>query len=92
MNNEETLARILHIVEVHLNKTGLKPTDRFIEDLGFDSLDVVEVLIAVESAFDIIIDDDSVVEVSTINELSECVAAQLFMLLYDTVDGADCKG
>src|SRR5580692_6612598 len=48
------------IVVQHLDVDAAKVTDkaRFIEDLGADSLDVVELIMAWEEAFDIEIDED----------------------------------
>lgn len=37
--------------------TGIKPETRLIDDLGFDSLDAVEILMALEEEFDIEIPD-----------------------------------
>lgn len=46
--------RVLKVIDKQLNKDAsqIKLTDRFIEDLGADSLDRVELVMALEDEFD----------------------------------------
>ena len=46
--------RVLKVIDKQLNKdtSQIKLTDRFIEDLGADSLDRVELVMALEDEFD----------------------------------------
>jgi acyl carrier protein len=46
--------RVLKVIDKQLNKDAsqIKSTDRFIEDLGADSLDRVELVMALEDEFD----------------------------------------
>ena len=46
--------RVLKVIDKQLNKdvSQVKLTDRFIEDLGADSLDRVELVMALEDEFD----------------------------------------
>lgn len=46
----------------------IKPGDRFIEDLGADSLDAVELIMAVEEEFDITIDDQTAESLKTVDD------------------------
>ncbi len=41
----------------------------FIEDLGADSLDIVELIMAMESEFDMEIEDDEVEDISTVEDV-----------------------
>ncbi len=41
----------------------------FIEDLGADSLDIVELIMAMESEFDMEIEDDEVEDISTVGDV-----------------------
>ena len=41
----------------------------FIEDLGADSLDIVELIMAMESEFDMGIEDDEVEDISTVEDV-----------------------
>jgi acyl carrier protein len=55
----ETLERVRKIVEEHLGSARgpITETSRFVEDLGADSLDTVELAMAFEDAFQIEISD-----------------------------------
>jgi acyl carrier protein len=44
-----------------------------IDDLGADSLDFVEILIALEEEFDIEITDDEAEAIDTVEDLVECI-------------------
>jgi len=47
----------------------------FIEDLGADSLDVVELVMALEDEFDMEIDEDEAENISTIGDVVEYIKA-----------------
>ena len=49
-----TKERVLKVIDKQLNKDAseIRLTDRFIEDLGADSLDRVELVMALEDEFD----------------------------------------
>ena len=47
----------------------------FIEDLGADSLDVVELVMAMEDEFDIEIDEDEAENISTVGDVVEYIKA-----------------
>jgi acyl carrier protein len=47
-------------------KNEPKPTDRFVEDLGADSLDFVELVMAVEEEFNLEIPDEEAVKLKTL--------------------------
>jgi acyl carrier protein len=49
----------------------------FIEDLGFDSLDLVEFIFAVEEEFDITILDEEAEQIVTVNDAVELIAGKL---------------
>jgi acyl carrier protein len=56
---------------------AVKPEAAFIDDLGADSLDVVELVMAMEEAFDISIPVNVMAEVRTVGELAGAVQALL---------------
>ncbi len=62
--------RIKKIVIEHLGVEKDKVTDSasFIEDLGADSLDTVELVMAFEEEFDCVIPDDAAEEIATIQD------------------------
>ncbi len=62
--------RIKKIVVEHLGVEESKVTEKssFIEDLGADSLDTVELVMAFEEEFDCVIPDDAAEGISTIED------------------------
>ena len=64
----DTAERVKKIVVEHLNVDADKVTDSasFIEDLGADSLDTVELVMAFEEEFGIEIPDDAAEKIQTV--------------------------
>ena len=56
-----------------VDKGHVVPTARLNEDLGFDSLDAVELIMALEETFDIEISDDEAEKVTTVQQVIDCV-------------------
>lgn len=65
------LEKVKKIIEEQLgvDEKDIKPDSAFIEDLGADSLDIVELIMAMESEFDMEIDDDEVEDISTVEDV-----------------------
>ena len=66
----------LLILKLHLDVIDYDsiPADaRFVEDLGADSLDIVEIIMAVEEKYDIIIPDEKLDELTTVGQLIQFV-------------------
>ena len=66
----DTAERVKKIVVEHLNVDAEKVTDNasFIEDLGTDSLDTVELVMAFEEEFGIEIPDDAAESIVTVGD------------------------
>jgi len=66
----DTAERVKKIVVEHLNVDAAKVTDTasFIEDLGADSLDTVELVMAFEEDFGIEIPDDAAESIVTVGD------------------------
>ena len=65
------LEQVKKIIEEQL---GIDPSEvsedsSFLEDLGADSLDIVELIMAFESEFDMEIEDDEVENISTVGDV-----------------------
>lgn len=62
--------RVGNIVEEHLSVTSekVKPDASFIDDLGADSLDTVELVMAFEEEFGIEIPDDAAETIQTVGD------------------------
>ena len=66
----ETAERVKKIVVEHLGVEGDKVTEEasFIDDLGADSLDIVELVMAFEEEFGVEIPDDAVEKITTVKD------------------------
>jgi len=66
----ETADRVKKIVVEHLGVEAEKVTEEaaFIDDLGADSLDIVELVMAVEEEFSVEIPDDAAEKIATVKD------------------------
>ena len=66
----DTADRVQKIVVEHLGVEADKVTQEasFIDDLGADSLDIVELVMAIEKEFDIEIPDEDAEHISTVED------------------------
>ncbi|MDI9485772.1 MAG: acyl carrier protein [Bacillota bacterium] len=53
------------------------PDSSFVEDLGADSLDVVELVMALEEEFDLRISDEEAAKIATVRDAVEYITEQL---------------
>jgi len=62
--------RVIEIVaeELSVEKDKIRRDTTFIQDLGADSLDIVELVMALEEEFDINIPDDQAEKITTVGE------------------------
>ena len=66
----ETVRELLaHQLEIDPAQIG--PQTDILEDLGADSLDIVELVIAIEEEYDIVITDERAANVRTVEQLVE---------------------
>lgn len=77
MTNKNTLKRVKKIITEHLGVKNIEPETRIQEDLGADSLDCVELVMAFEEGFDIHIPDDRVDETKTVREICDLIEGLL---------------
>jgi acyl carrier protein len=56
------------VEQLGVSKEEIKPEASFIDDLGADSLDIVELVMAMEEEFDIEIPDDDAEKIQTIGD------------------------
>lgn len=64
----ETISETLQI-----DKSKITPQSRLVDDLGVDSLDQVEVMMAIEAAFGIDIPDEEASKITTVAEVMQYV-------------------
>ena len=65
---EEIQAKVIQIISEQLgkDKSDIKMSSHFIEDLDADSLDTVELVMALEEEFDIDIPDEAAEKITTV--------------------------
>lgn len=75
----ETLEKVRSIVadQLCIDDKKIAPNANFSTELGADSLDVVELVMALEEGFDIEIPDESASEISTVQEAADFIQSQL---------------
>lgn len=71
------LAEIRQLVAVQLGRRSVGENDRFVEDLGAESLDVVNIIAAVEDRWGITIDESDVPDLPTAAALHAHVVRML---------------
>lgn len=57
------------VEQLSVNPDEVKENSKFVEDLGADSLDVVELVMALEEKFDIEIPDDEAEKIATVQDV-----------------------
>jgi acyl carrier protein len=74
----DVLARVKKIVVEHLGVDEAKVTEAasFIDDLGADSLDTVELVMAFEEAFEVEIPDDAAEKIQTVGDAVAFISSQ----------------
>ena len=75
MSSEEVFDKVKEIIVEQLGvaETAITPDASFIDDLGADSLDRVELIMALEEEFDLEIPDADAEKVVTVNDVVEYI-------------------
>ena len=75
MNSEEVYNKVKDIIVEQLGvaETAITPEASFIDDLGADSLDIVELIMAFEEEFDLEIPDSDAEKVVTVGDVVEYI-------------------
>ena len=63
----EKLQKIIAEV-LNLSEEEIRPDSTFVEDLGADSLDIVELIMGIEEEFDIEIDNEEAEKITTVQD------------------------
>ena len=63
--------------QLGVDTSELSPDANILEDLGADSLDVVEMVMAIEEAFDIEISDDAAEAMRTVGDVEAYVSGRV---------------
>lgn len=75
MSSEEVFDKVKEIIVEQLGvaETAITPDASFIDDLGADSLDIVELIMALEEEFDLEIPDADAEKVVTVSDVVEYI-------------------
>lgn len=75
MSSEEVYDKVKEIIVEQLGvaETAITPDASFIDDLGADSLDIVELIMALEEEFDLEIPDADAEKVVTVSDVVEYI-------------------
>ncbi|MDR2178853.1 MAG: acyl carrier protein [Synergistaceae bacterium] len=70
MKKEEVLSRLKEIIvdRLDVEEDQIVPEASFVEDLGADSLDIVELIMGIEEEFDIEIPDEDAEKLTSVGE------------------------
>jgi len=71
-NVERRVVEIV-VIELSVDKEKVVPTASFVDDLGSDSLDNVELVMAFEEEFDIEIPDDDAERITTVQAVIDYI-------------------
>lgn len=79
MQSDEVLAKLKELVMDRLNveEDQIKPDASFVEDLGADSLDIVELIMGIEEEFDVEIPDEDAEKLTNVGEAMAYVKTKL---------------
>ncbi|OPD09150.1 acyl carrier protein [Pasteurella multocida] len=72
MSIEERVKKII-VEQLGVKEDEVKPEESFVEDLGADSLDTVELVMALEEEFDIEIPDEEAEKITTVQSAIDYV-------------------
>jgi len=74
MSVEEKVKKIV-AEQLGVSEDQVKPEAKFVEDLGADSLDLTELIMAMEDEFDVEIDDEQAQKIRTVQDAIDFIKA-----------------
>ena len=76
-NNIEERVMDIVVEQFGLDRAKVQPESKFVDDLGADSLETVELVMALEDEFDIDIPDEQAQKITTLKEAIAHIEAHL---------------
>jgi acyl carrier protein len=78
-SDQKIFERVKKIIieQLDVNPTEVKSESRFVRDLGADSLDIVELVMALEEEFDIAIPDEVAEKIQTVGQVVNHIAREI---------------
>jgi acyl carrier protein len=79
VKKEEVLSRLKEIIvdRLDVEEDQIVPEASFVEDLGADSLDIVELIMGIEEEFDIEIPDEDAEKLTSVGEAMNYTLAKI---------------
>ena len=79
MSTNDVYAKVNSIIveQLGVKEENLKPEASFIDDLGADSLDTVELVMAIEEEFDTEIPDEDAEKIKTVKDVYDYIGAKV---------------
>ena len=77
MSSVEERVKKIVVEQLGVNEGEVKPGASFVDDLGADSLDTVELVMALEEEFDCEIPDDQAEKITTVQQAIDYVNSHL---------------
>ena len=79
MSTNDVYAKVNSIIveQLGVKEENLKPEASFIDDLGADSLDTVELVMALEEEFDTEIPDEDAEKIKTVKDVYDYIDAKV---------------
>ncbi len=77
-NREEIIKRVKDLIcqSLGVSEDEITPDSSFIDDLGADSLDIVELVMLIEKDFQIEIPDEDAEKISTVQDAIDYIVSQ----------------
>lgn len=75
MSVAEKVKQII-VEQLGVDENQVEPNASFVDDLGADSLDIVELVMAFEEAFDLDIPDDEAEKIKTVKDAVDYIEAK----------------
>ena len=77
MSSVEERVKKIVVEQLGVNEGEVKPGASFVDDLGADSLDTVELVMALEEEFDCEIPDDKAGKITTVQQAIDYINSRL---------------